>query len=157
MKFTQLACPRILRFSDPNRSPAKLSPPHWRTIAPGLYLSITCVITGSNILKRVSIIAQYISRRGHTLCTRHHQSRVEAGSSLSSSCLCYIPELASLPSIISGTMQVGIDATYSAPISRNSPVPGKNSPYWWKDTVITLSVVKNASSTPSPWCTSISI
>ena len=32
-----------------------------------------------------------------------------------------------------------------------------SSAYLWKETVMTLSVVKKASSTPSPWCTSMSI
>ena len=37
------------------------------------------------------------------------------------------------------------------PMLSRSPVPGKKlSPYLWKDTVITLLVVRNASSTPSP-------
>ena len=36
-------------------------------------------------------------------------------------------------------------------------MPGKNSPsYLWKLTVITLSVVRKASSTPSPWWMSMS-
>ncbi len=33
----------------------------------------------------------------------------------------------------------------------HAPVPGKYSPYLWKDTVKTRSVVKKASSTPSCW------
>ncbi len=38
------------------------------------------------------------------------------------------------------------------PMLSRSPVPGKKlSPYLWKDTVMTLLVVRNASSTPSPW------
>lgn len=43
-----------------------------------------------------------------------------------------------------------------APISLTWPVPGKKSLYLWKLQVNTLSELKKASSTPSPWCTSIS-
>ena len=38
----------------------------------------------------------------------------------------------------------------------HAPVPGKKSPYLWKETVITRSVSRKASSTPSPWWMSMS-
>jgi len=40
----------------------------------------------------------------------------------------------------------------------SEPVPGKKPlPYLWKETVRTRSVVRKASSTPSPWWTSMSM
>src|SRR5271163_1298937 len=48
-KLTQFACPLMLRLKQPNRSPERLSPPHCRTTACGLYHSIVALMTGSKI------------------------------------------------------------------------------------------------------------
>ena len=62
---------------------------------------------------------------------------------------------------ISVEVQGGINSQGThgpTPVLSRLPVPGKNSsPNWWKEAVITRLVVRKASSTPSPWCTSTSM
>lgn len=150
----------MVRLKQPSLSPDRESAPHWRTTALGWYISITLAMIYTNdsiqslkwfcpsreisTAKTSQSTSPIYSQVWRWLHMTHRQSHPSEGNSqhsiYPSQHRCPAENKANVNSLYDYN-DVAFIRQILSKLTLRSPVPGKYSPYLWKETVITRSVV----------------